>query len=186
MKKYETYSYSNNGKEIDGFFKEFYRKLHKKGYPVFAVWSSPFIPETSSFIIITKDNIYLNRNKIELIDVIKIYDRFDEVLEFNFGESIPEEILSQINNELYSALSAALRRYFESGLISANDYNYYVHLLGLDWEEIDEDEAEDFEEVKPEQMVYFFSKIFGFLFINSNENYVKIEAKKICAKMQAL
>jgi hypothetical protein len=52
----------------------------------------------------------------------------------------------------------------------------------LDWEEIDEDDAGDFEEVKPEQMVYFFSKVFGFLFIDSTNNYLEIEAKKNMCK----
>ena len=178
MKKYETYSYLKNGKEIDGSFLEIYRKIHKKGYPIFAVWSSPFVPEKSSFIIITKDDVYLNYNKTKLIDVIKTYDRFGEVFEINFGESFPKEILSRIENELYNASIAALKRYFESGQISPNAYNYHVHLLGLDWEEADEDESDSFEEKEPEKMVFFFSNVFGPLLIDSNEDYLVIEAKK--------
>jgi hypothetical protein len=186
MKKYETYSYSKNGKEIDGSFMEVYRKIHKKGYPVFAAWASPLIPEKPSFIIITKDDVYLNYSKTKIIDIIKTYDRFSEAFEINFGGSFPGEILSEIDNELYSASSAALKRYFETGQISPNAYNYYVHLLGLDWEEIDEDEDEDEaeypEERETEKIVFFFSKVFGPLFIDPNEDYLTIKAQKNMCK----
>ena len=135
MEENEEYAYSKNGKEIDISLLKIYRKLHKKGYPKFALWSKPFVEEKSSFIIITKDNIYLNAKNIiitqkhheiinnyndrqeiimyqikdvKVTDQIILIDYFDEEYKLNFNSTIPKEIMSYLSKMIIKASFYAL------------------------------------------------------------------------------